>query len=344
MSEKLYFASDYMQGAHPAVLQRLLENNLVPATGYGTDAFSEAAREKIRLACAAPGADVFFLTGGTQANALVLTALLKPWQGVIAADSGHISVHEAGAVECGGHKVLTLPQEAGKLRPADVESCIRSWQADQNREHTVMPGAVYISHPTEFGTLYTLSELEALSRLCRENGLSLYLDGARLAYALACPENELTLANLGRLCDAFYIGGTKCGCLFGEAVVFPRHDTAPHFFTVIKQRGALLAKGFAAAHQFDALFTDGLYERLGETAIRAAARIRGALTEKGYPLAFDSPTNQVFPILDAAQYARLTALVEMGFWEKLPDGRTVMRLATSWATTDADVDALIALL
>ena len=344
MSEKLYFASDYMQGAHPAVLQRLLENNLLPSAGYGTDVFSEAAREKIRQACAVPVADVFFLVGGTQANALVLTALLKPWQGVIAADSGHISVHEAGAIECGGHKVITLPQQAGKLRPADVGNCIRTWQQDQNREHMVMPGAVYISHPTEFGTLYTLAELEELSRLCRANGLFLYLDGARLAYALACPENELSLMDLGRLCDAFYIGGTKCGCLFGEAVVFPRHDTAPHFFTVIKQRGALLAKGFVAAHQFDALFTDGLYGRLGETAIRAAARIRGALTEKGYPLAFDSPTNQVFPILDAAQYARLTALVEMGFWEKLSDGRTVMRLATSWATTDADVDALIALL
>ncbi len=344
MSEKLYFASDYMQGAHPAVLQRLLENNLAPSAGYGTDAFSEAAREKIRAACAAPEADVFFLTGGTQANAVVLTALLRPWQGVIAADSGHISVHEAGAVECGGHKVISLPQKAGKLRPADVEACILAWQADQNREHIVMPGAVYLSHPTEFGTLYSLSELEELSRLCRENGLFFYLDGARLAYALACPENEVSLTDLGRLCDAFYIGGTKCGCLFGEAVVFPRHDTAPHFFTVIKQRGALLAKGFVAAHQFDALFTDGLYERIGETAIRSACRIRKALTEKGYPLAFNSPTNQVFPILDAGQYARLTRLIEMGFWENLPDGCTIMRLATSWATTDEEVDALIALL
>ena len=199
VSEKLFFASDYMQGAHPAVLQRLLDNNLVPSTGYGTDVFSEAAREKIRRACATPGADVFFLTGGTQCNALVLTALLKPWQGVIAADSGHISVHEAGAVECGGHKVITLPQHSGKLCPADVERCILAWQRDQNREHTVMPGAVYLSHPTEFGTLYTRSELEELSRLCRTNGLFLYLDGARLAYALACPENELSLEDLGRL-------------------------------------------------------------------------------------------------------------------------------------------------
>ncbi|MBR4473867.1 MAG: aminotransferase class V-fold PLP-dependent enzyme [Oscillospiraceae bacterium] len=344
MSEKLYFASDYMQGAHPAVLQRLLENNLLPSAGYGTDGFSEAAREKIRLACAAPEAEVFFLVGGTQANALVLTALLKPWQGVIAADSGHISVHEAGAIECGGHKVIALPQHSGKLCPAEVEACILAWQRDANREHIVMPGAVYISHPTEFGTLYSLSELESLSRICRANGLSLFLDGARLAYALACPENELSLPDLGRLCDAFYIGGTKCGCLFGEAVVFPRRGTVLHFFTIIKQRGALLAKGFVAAHQFDALFTDGLYGRIGETAIRAAARIREALTEKGYPLAFDSPTNQIFPILDAGQLARLSASVEMGFWENLPDGRTVMRLATSWATADADVDALIALL
>ena len=344
MSEKLFFASDYMQGAHPAVLRRLLDNNMLPAAGYGTDVFSEAAREKIRLACSAPDADVFFLVGGTQANALVLTAVLKPWQGVIAADSGHISVHEAGAVECGGHKVITLPQCHGKLLPEDVASCVHTWQKDQNREHMVMPGAVYISHPTEFGTLYSLSELELLSRICRENGLVLYLDGARLAYALACPENELSLGDLGRLCDAFYIGGTKCGCLFGEAVVFPRHDAVPHFFTLIKQRGALLAKGFVAAHQFDALFTDGLYARIGETAIRAASRIREALTEKGYPLAFDSPTNQIFPILDAEQVKRLTSLVEMGFWENLDDGRTVMRLATSWATADAEVDRLIALL
>ena len=228
MSEKLFFASDYMQGAHPAVLQKLLEYNLVPSAGYGTDAFSESAREKIRSACRAPGADVFFLVGGTQANALVLTAMLKPWQGVIAADSGHISVHEAGAVECGGHKVIALPQHDGKLCPADVEACIRSWQNDRNRDHMVMPGAVYISHPTEFGTLYSLSELETLSRVCRENGLVLYLDGARLAYALACPGNEVSLPDLARLCDAFYIGGTKCGLLFGEAVVFPRHDSVPH--------------------------------------------------------------------------------------------------------------------
>ena len=344
MSEKLFFASDYMQGAHPAVLQKLLEYNLVPSAGYGTDAFSESAREKIRSACRAPGADVFFLVGGTQANALVLTAMLKPWQGVIAAESGHISVHEAGAVECGGHKVIALPQHDGKLCPADVEACIRSWQNDRNRDHMVMPGAVYISHPTEFGTLYSLSELETLSRVCRENGLVLYLDGARLAYALACPGNEVSLPDLARLCDAFYIGGTKCGLLFGEAVVFPRHGSVPHFFTVTKQRGALLAKGFVAGLQFDALFSDGLYFRIGENAVRAAGRIRTALTEKGYSLAFDSPTNQVFPVLDADRLANLSSLVEMGFWENLPDGHTVMRLATSWATSDSDVDALLALL
>ena len=316
MSEKLYFASDYMQGAHPAVLQRLLENNLVPSAGYGTDAFSEAAREKIRQACSTPEADVFFLTGGTQCNALVLTALLKPWQGVIAADSGHISVHEAGAVECGGHKVITLPQQGGKLRPADVEGCILGWQKDQNRDHLVMPGAVYLSHPTEFGTLYTLSELEALSRLCRANGLTLYLDGARLAYALACPENELSLRDLGRLCDAFYIGGTKCGALFGEAVVFPRPGTAPRFFTQVKRAGALLAKGRIAGIQFQALFEDGLYARLGRQAVAAANRIRDALCARGFRLAYPSPTNQIFVELSPDERARLGRIADIAAGRK----------------------------
>ena len=341
MSEKLYFASDYMEGAHPAILNRLLETNLEHTAGYGLDPYSESARNKIRAACQVPEADVFFLVGGTQTNATVIDALLRPWQGVVAADTGHISTHEAGAIEFGGHKVLTLPQSGGKLSADAVARCVNAWRQDDNREHTVMPGMVYISQPTEYGTLYSLAELEAISAVCREAGMPLYADGARLAYALATPANDVTLPDLARLCDAFYIGGTKCGALLGEAVVFPRHNTAPHFFTIVKQHGALLAKGRIAGIQFDTLFTGGLYDAIGKTAIDAADRIRSALDEKGYEQAFTAPTNQIFIALAPERARALSRRVEMGFWENLPDGRVVMRLATSWATTPEDVDRLI---
>ncbi|MBR2799057.1 MAG: low specificity L-threonine aldolase [Clostridia bacterium] len=341
MSDKLCFASDYMEGAHPAILKRMLETNLEHTAGYGMDPYSESAREKIRAACRAPEADVFFLVGGTQTNATVIDALLRPWQGVVAAETGHIATHEAGAIEFGGHKVLTLPQREGKLSAADVAGCVDAWRRDDNREHTVMPGMVYISQPTEYGTLYSLSELEALSAVCREAGIPLYLDGARLAYALATPSNDAALPDIARLCDAFYIGGTKCGALLGEAVVFPRRGTAPHFFTLVKQHGALLAKGRVAGIQFDTLFTDGLYDAIGKSAIAAADRIRRALDEKGYAQAIPSPTNQIFVVLSPEKAKALSRRVEMGFWENLGDGRVVMRLATSWATTDGDVDGLI---
>jgi len=341
MSDKLCFASDYMEGAHPAILKRMLETNLEHTAGYGMDPYSESAREKIRAACRAPEADVFFLVGGTQTNATVIDALLRPWQGVVAAETGHIATHEAGAIEFGGHKVLTLPQREGKLSAADVAGCVDAWRRDDNREHMVMPGMVYISQPTEYGTLYSLSELEALSAVCREAGIPLYLDGARLAYALATPSNDAALPDIARLCDAFYIGGTKCGALLGEAVVFPRRGAAPHFFTLVKQHGALLAKGRVAGIQFDTLFTDGLYDAIGKSAIAAADRIRRALDEKGYAQAIPSPTNQIFVVLSPEKAKALSRRVEMGFWENLGDGRVVMRLATSWATTDGDVDGLI---
>lgn len=341
MPDKLFFASDYMEGAHPAILKRMLETNLEHTAGYGMDPYSESAREKIRAACRAPEADVFFLVGGTQTNATVIDALLRPWQGVVAAETGHIAIHEAGAIEFGGHKVLTLPQREGKLSAADVAGCVDAWRRDDNREHMVMPGMVYISQPTEYGTLYSLSELEALSAVCREAGIPLYLDGARLAYALATPSNDAALPDIARLCDAFYIGGTKCGALLGEAVVFPRRGAAPHFFTLVKQHGALLAKGRVAGIQFDTLFTDGLYDAIGKSAIAAADRIRRALDEKGYAQAIPSPTNQIFVVLSPEKAKALSRRVEMGFWENLGDGRVVMRLATSWATTDGDVDGLI---
>ena len=249
---KLFFASDYMEGAHPLILKRLMETNLVHSAGYGTDEFSESARAKIRKACNAPDADIHFLVGGTQANATVIKSILRPYQGVIAAETGHVSTHEAGAIEAGGHKVITLPHKNGKLDADSIERCIQGYWDDANHEHMVMPGLVYISQPTEFGTLYSLEELTKISEICHRRNVPLYVDGARLAYALACPQNDVTLPDLARLCDAFYIGGTKCGALFGEAVVLPRHDFIPHFFTLIKQNGALLAKGRIAGIQFEA--------------------------------------------------------------------------------------------
>ena len=341
---RLSFASDYMEGAHPLILRRLAETNLEKTAGYGTDGYSESAREKIRAACGTPGADVFFLAGGTQANAVMIDALLRPWQGVISARSGHISVHEAGAVEYCGHKVLALPHQDGKLAAETIRDCMEEYLQDANRDHMVMPGMVYLSHPTEYGTLYSLEELRGISRVCRSYGIPLYLDGARLAYALACPENDIDLPDLGSLCDAFYIGGTKCGTLFGEAVVIPNPGLVPHLFTMIKQHGALLAKGRITGLQFDVLFTDGLYRRIGIPAIEAAARIRDALAAKGYRLTPPSPTNQLFILLDKAQAAALSEKVEMSFIEQTPDGQVIMRIVTSWATRPEDVDRLIACL
>ena len=341
---RLSFASDYMEGAHPLILQRLAETNLLKSAGYGLDEFSDAAREKIRSACRTPEADIFFLVGGTQTNAVMIDAILRPWQGVIAAQSGHISVHEAGAIESGGHKVLALPHKDGKLSAEEIRNCMESWLQDANHDHMVMPGMVYLSQPTEYGTLYSLAELREISRVCRSYQVPLYLDGARLAYALACPENDVFLPDLGTLCDAFYIGGTKCGTLFGEALVIPKHDAVPHLFTMIKQHGALLAKGRIAALQFDVLFTDGLYLDIGRSAIEAAGRIREALVGKGYELAIPSPTNQIFIILTKKQADGLSDKVEMSFMEQMEDGRVMMRIVTSWATGPEETGRLIACL
>ncbi len=343
-AEKLNFASDYLEGAHPAILQRLLETNLLRTPGYGADAFTASAREKIRAACEAPEAAVYFLAGGTQTNAVVIDALLRPYQGVVAADTGHIAAHEAGAIEAGGHKVLPLPQSLGKLGADTLSDFLKGFWADENHEHMVLPGMVYLSQPTEYGTLYSLSELKAIHAVCAEYRIPLYVDGARLACALGSPANDVTLPDMARLCDAFYIGGTKCGALFGEAVVFPRPGLVPHFFTLVKQHGALLAKGRIAGLQFDTLFTDGLYLALGRSAVAAADRIRAALAEKGYSLALPTPTNQIFLLLDDARLAALASRVEMSFWEKTADGRTVMRIATSWATEAEDVEKLIGVL
>lgn len=344
MHSRPSFASDYMEGAHPAILTRLMETNMLKTQGYGSDPFSQSAREKIRAACGCPEAEIHFLVGGTQTNATVIRGILHSYEGVIAAGSGHISVHEAGAIELGGHKVLTLPHTSGKLRAADIEGLVTDYRRDTNSGHMVMPGMVYISHPTEYGTLYSLSELQEISRVCRKNGLPLFMDGARLAYALSCPRNELTLRDIARLCDVFYIGGTKCGALFGEAVVITQPNLIPHFFTVIKQNGALLAKGRMLGIQFDTLFENDLYLKIGASAIEAADQIRDALTKCGYRLFLDSPTNQIFIIMEHEAAARLARKADISLWEKYDDNHTLVRFVTDWATQQRDVDMLIGIL
>ena len=334
------FASDYLAGAHPEVLRRLVETNLEPLPGYGSDSYSERAREKIRAASSAPEAGVEFLTGGTQANAVVLAALLGDGEGVLAAESGHIAVHEAGAVEYSGHKVLTLPQREGKIASEALSAWLAAFYADPNCEHMVRPGALYLSHPTEYGTLYSLAELTQIASVCRRYGVRLYLDGARLGYALACPASDVALSDLARLCDAFTIGGTKVGALCGEAVVFRREAMPPHFLGAVKRRGALLAKGRLLGVQFDALFTDGLYFRIGRYAAQMTDKLRTILTRCGLRLYLDSPTNQQFVVLPDAALARLREQVDVSVWEKPDAAHTVVRFAVSWSTTEEELETL----
>ena len=334
------FASDYIAGAHPQILKRLTETNLEPLPGYGEDIWCNRAKEKIRAACGCPQAQVEFLTGGTQTNQIVISTLLREHEGVIAAQTGHVSTHEAGAIEYSGHKVLELPQRHGKLDAAEVERYIRDFFADENREHMVFPGMVYISHPTEYGTLYNKKELEALSRVCRACAIPLYLDGARLGYGLMSRETDVALTDIAALCDVFYIGGTKVGALCGEAVVFTQNNRPPHFTNAVKKRGALLAKGRLLGVQFDALFTDGLYFELSRHAIEMAERLKALLHEKGVEFYLESPTNQQFVILDDRQVEELRAKVSFSFWEKHGPDRTVVRFATSWSTTVEDLEFL----
>ena len=319
----------------------MVETNLMETAGYGLDEISESARNRIRKACNCENAAVEFLTGGTQTNAVMIDALLKSYQGVIAARTGHISVHEAGAIEANGHKVLTIPHQHGKISAGDVEKYLEDFYRDENHEHMVMPGMVYLSHPTEYGTLYAKAELQAFRNVCDKYGIYLYVDGARLAYALSCPENDVSLVDLAALCDAFYIGGTKCGALFGEAVVVPEPKKIPHLFTIIKQHGALFAKGRLLGIQFDELFRDDLYMRIGEPAVRAAADIRSALQEKGYRLCFGSPSNQIFVVIKNDKLKELGKKVEYGYWEKFDEEHSVIRLATDWAASEAETRLLI---
>lgn len=336
----LFFENDYGEGAHPAVLAHLAETNMEHLSGYGVDPYCASAKEKILNACGCPEGDVFFLVGGTQTNAVVIGSLLRRHEGVVAANSGHVSVHEAGAIEYTGHKVLEIGQENGKINAGELRAYMERFYRDGNHEHMVFPGMVYISHPTEYGTLYTKAELEAISGVCRAWKIPLYVDGARLGYGLASRETDVTLEDMARYADVFYIGGTKVGALCGEAVVFP-HGAPVYFMTMVKQQGALLAKGRLLGVQFDALFTDNLYLQISKNAIQTADRLKQALKEKNYQLLLDSPTNQLFVILEDEKLEELKKHVRYSFWEKFDDTHTVIRLATSWATAMEDVEKLI---
>ena len=338
------FESDYIAGAHPEVLRRLTETNAEPLPGYGTDRYCENAKQKIRDAAGIPDAEIAFLAGGTQANAVVISAMLADYEGVIAASTGHISTHEAGAIEYTGHEVLELPQEEGKISAETLEKYLSGYFADENHEHMTFPGMVYLSWPTEYGTLYSRAELENISQICRRYGIPLYLDGARLAYGLMSREADLDLPGIAGLCDVFCIGGTKVGALCGEAVVFTRGNMPNHFLTSMKRRGALLAKGRLAGVQFDALFTDGLYFRIGRHAIEMAEKMKEILSAHGIPLAIHSPTNQQFPVLENGMLEQLEGKVAYSFWEKQDDNHTVIRLAAGWSTAEEDLRALDAAL
>lgn len=335
------FDSDYMEGAHPEILARISETNFEKNTGYGLDRYSESAKEKIRAACGVPGADVYFLVGGTQTNATAISALLSPAEGVIAAETGHISVHEAGAIEAGGHKVLTLPQSDGKILPVVLRDYLVKFNAEGTRNHMVQPGMVYISHPTEYGTLYSASELQELRDICRKYEISLYLDGARLGYGLMADATDVTLPLIAGCCDAFYIGGTKVGALFGEALVIPRPEKVKHLFTVIKQHGALLAKGWLLGLQFDTLFTDGLYFKISANAVRTAKKLEEGFKLHGYKIFIETDTNQKFTMLENEKMRELAKMVSFSVWEPFGDKHTVVRFATSWATTDEEVERLL---
>ena len=336
------FESDYLEGALPEVMRALNETNYVQTPGYGEDEYCAAAAAKIREKCAAPGAAVHFLIGGTQVNFTFIAAALRPHQAAIAAASGHIAVHESGSVEATGHKVIALPCGVdGKISAAQVRECVEAHWADSTHEHQPQPKLVYISQPTENGTIYSLAELEALSAVCREKGLIFFVDGARLGTALVCPGADASLADLARLADAFYIGGTKLGALFGEALVITNPALNRDFRYIEKQRGGMLAKGRLLGVQFGALMTDGLYERTARREVELAWRLRRAFEEKGWPLYCDSPTNQQFPIVPDAALEKLAEKYTFSDWARIDETHRAVRFCTSWATKEEDVSALI---
>lgn len=340
-NKKLFFASDYMEGAHKNIIDKLVETNLNSTIGYGYDEYSNSARNRIRKACGKDDATVELLVGGTQTNAVVIGSMLRPYQGVISAVTGHIATHEAGAIEHGGHKVLALDSKEGKISASQIDKYVSDYLKDGNCEHFVVPGMVYISQPTEYGTIYSYEEMKEISDICHKYDMILYVDGARLAYALSSKVNDISLEDLAELSDVFYIGGTKCGALFGEAVVIPDSSLVPHFFNTIKQNGACLAKGRILGIQFDELFKDDIYLRIGDSAVAYAKMIQNSLKENGYEIYFDSPTNQVFFVIENDKLEEFGKEVEYAYGEIYDDNHTVIRVATSWATRKEDVEELI---
>ena len=340
----IYFNNDYMAGAHPEVMRRLSETNLEKTVGYGFDHYTKNAASLILETCGCSDGEVYFLSGGTQTNAVAISCLIGNWQGVMATDTSHINVHEAGAIEHNGHKVITMPTSDGKLKASDIEEYMKQFYADETWPHMVEPGMVYITHPTELGTLYSLEEMTAISQVCHRYGMKLYLDGARLGYGLAAHDADVTIKDISRLCDMFYIGGTKCGALFGEALVIPRKNLIPHFFSQIKQHGALFAKGRLQGIQFETLFTDGLYFRIARHAVDMAMMLRDAFLKKGYSLFLDSPTNQQFVTIPNDDIKRLRKSVSFEYWGSPGDKESVLRFVTDWSTQEEDVRKFISLL
>ncbi|MCI2773152.1 threonine aldolase family protein [Staphylococcus petrasii] len=338
------FENDYLEGAHEKVLQRLLDTNLIQASGYGDDQFSKKAAEQIKATIKCPEATVRFLVGGTQTNQVVINSVLESYEGVISADTGHVAVHEGGAIEFSGHKVLAIPSHEGKITPKEVNAYLDTFYSDFKREHMVFPGMVYISHPIEYGTLYSKEELKNLAAVCKEHKVPLFMDGARLGYGLVSDQSDLTIEDIAKYCDIFYIGGTKIGALCGEAIVFTNNNEPKHFTTRIKQHGALLAKGRLVGVQFLELFTNNLYFDISRHAINMANKMKKGFIEKGYQVYFDSPTNQQFFVLSEDKIKELQKKVKFAVWEKYDDNHRVVRFATSWATTEENVDKLLELI
>lgn len=337
----IYFNCDYNEGAHQRIMDRLCETNMEQTSGYGEDTYCEQARELIRNLCKRDDLLVQFLVGGTQTNLTVIAAALRSHQGVLAAESGHINVHETGAIESCGHKVLTLPSEDGKITAEQVESAFKSHVEDVTFEHMVQPKMVYISNPTEFGTIYTKEELAALSAVCRKNGLFLFMDGARLGYGLTAKGNDLKLEDLASLCDVFYIGGTKVGALFGEAVVISNSQLKEDFRYIMKQKGGMLAKGRLLGLQFLALLEDGLYFEIGKKANILAEEIKNACIEQGHPFLVESPTNQIFVVMPDKKLAVLQEKYAFSYHQPIDETHSAVRFCTSWATKEEDVKMLV---
>lgn len=340
----LFFENDYSTATNVEILKKIEQINSKKLSGYGTDEYCTRAKEKIKKVLKTDDIDVYFLVGGTQTNSIMISSLLKDYQGVIAVDTGHISVHEAGAIEYTGHKVITIPQHEAKMDPKDLLDYLETFYNDDLQSHMVFPKMVYISHPTEYGTLYTKDELKKIKEICKKYNMYFMIDGARLGYGVMAKNTDVTMEDIAKYSDAFYIGGTKLGALFGEAVVFKKDITPEHFTTTIKTHGGLLAKGYVLGAQFDAFFTDDLYFTLAKRAIDMAEILKEGLIKKGYNFYFDSPTNLQFVIMKNEDVEKLQENVRFSFKEKYDENHTIIRLVTDWSTKKEDVEKLLDLL